>query len=366
MSLNTRKKQVKPKVTIDQKEATISTGKKFKGVFSGIFAFFTKKRLILLSLVSIFTFGILKYYPDIKNLSTLSILDNSFIMDQEKKLLEIENKIVSNKEKLDLLEEKDDVLLNLQAKILELNTEIQEISEKNNLITQQNKELIDYIELIREKPKDLDVKIEEPKGIQKVQLDYEERILFDQQQNKDSIYESNINTEAVKESPINKSIDDEKNNLAALIIDKIEENVRVKENFDDEVELLLTLDLDYENIDNLKNISNSPIPTPEEIISELDNYLKENINLYIGDNKLKSKFFDILSREVNVARVNYSDTSLIEELKSNIYNDDLTDAKIILSKLEFRDELIDISEKLELRTVYLNELNNLKLRFENN
>ncbi|MGI9312920.1 MAG: hypothetical protein ACR2O9_05215, partial [Alphaproteobacteria bacterium] len=139
-----------------------------------------------------------------------------------------------------------------------------------------------------------------------------------------------------------------------------------KENFDDEVELLLTLDLDYENIDNLKNISNSPIPTPEEIISELDNYLKENINLYKGDNKLKSKFFDILSREVNIARVNYSDTSLIEELKSNIYNDDLTNAKIILSKLEFRDELIDISEKLELRTVYLNELNNLKLRFENN
>ena len=43
MSLNTRKKQVKPKVTIDQKEATISTGKKFKGAFSGIFAFFTKK-----------------------------------------------------------------------------------------------------------------------------------------------------------------------------------------------------------------------------------------------------------------------------------------------------------------------------------
>ena len=41
MSLNTRKKQVKPKVTIDQKEATISTGKKFKGAFSGIFFFFS-------------------------------------------------------------------------------------------------------------------------------------------------------------------------------------------------------------------------------------------------------------------------------------------------------------------------------------
>ena len=73
------------------------------------FAFFTKKRLILLSLISIFTFGILKYYPDIKNLSTLSILDNSFIMDQEKKLLEIENKIVSNKEKLDLYGKSYDV-----------------------------------------------------------------------------------------------------------------------------------------------------------------------------------------------------------------------------------------------------------------
>ena len=48
----------------------------------------------------------------------------------------------------------------------------------------------------------------------------------------------------------------------------------------------------------------------------MDN-LKENINLYKGENKLKSKFFDILSREVNVARVNYSDTSLIEELKSS-------------------------------------------------
>ena len=111
--------------------------------------------------------------------------------------------------------------------------------------------------------------------------------------------EKNINTEAVNESPINKSIYDEKNKLVALIIDKIEENVRVKENFDDEVELLLTLDLDYENIDNLKNISNSPIPTPEEIISELDNYLKENINLYKGDNKLKSKFFDILSKPLS-------------------------------------------------------------------
>ena len=366
MSLNTRKKQIKPKVTIDQKEDNISTGKKLKGVFSGIFGFFSKKRLFLLSILLIFTFGILKYYPDIKNLSNLSILDESFIMDQEKKIFEIENKIVSNKEKLDLLEDKNEALLNLQAKILELNTEIQEISEKNNLITQQNNELIDYIELIREKPKDAEIIIEEPKEIQKVQLGYDEEIFYEQQQNKDFVYEKKINTEAVNESPINTSIDNEKNNLVALIINKIEENVRVKENFDDEVELLLSLELDYENIDNLKNISNNLIPTPEEIISELDNYLKENINLYQGENKIKSKFFDILSKEVNVARVNYRDASLIEELRYNIYKDDLTDAKVILSKLEIRDELIDISEKLELRTVYLNELSNLKLRFENN
>tara|TARA_B110000444_G_scaffold261508_1_gene314423 strand:- start:4653 stop:5741 length:1089 start_codon:yes stop_codon:yes gene_type:complete len=362
MNINSRKKQIKPKVTIDQNKDDRSVFKKFKQRFLDILSIFSKKKLFLFGVLLISILLLFLYIPNIQNLTSLRIMDNSFINDQKQKISEIESNIVNNNERLDLLQEKDQHLLNLEVKIFELNTKIKEISEENNLITQKNNELIEHIKIIADKPsKEIKLK-EESFGAGEELINNNEDL-----SNIDEIDNNLRKIDKIEDSIIDKEIDPKKVNLVSLIIKRIEESVIFKEDFDDEIELLVSLNINYENMDELRDLSTKRIATPEEIIRDLDEYLKENINLYKGDNKFKSKFFEILSKEVNVARLNYSENvSLIEELKSNIYNDDLTNAMSIIRKTEFSEDLIDLSKNIELRSLYLNEIKYLKHKFENN
>ena len=109
MNANTRKKQIKPKVTIDQNEGSGSKSKAASKRFTLSKIKLNRKLFIGFGLLLIFAIPSYLFFKSNPDLSNFTILKNEVISEQNKKIDKIETQISNNNQLLLDLEKKDQV-----------------------------------------------------------------------------------------------------------------------------------------------------------------------------------------------------------------------------------------------------------------
>tara|TARA_B000000441_G_scaffold105029_1_gene74662 strand:- start:99 stop:638 length:540 start_codon:yes stop_codon:yes gene_type:complete len=145
MNANTRKKQIKPKVTIDQQEGSGSKSKAASKRFALLKIKLNRKFFIGLGFLLIFALPSYLFFKSNPDLANFTILKNEVISEQNKKIDKIETQISNNNQLLLDLERKDQALLRLESQMIELSEMLKVISEKNDIISNTNNQLMQYI-----------------------------------------------------------------------------------------------------------------------------------------------------------------------------------------------------------------------------
>ena len=108
-------------------------------------------------------------------------------------------------------------------------------------------------------------------------------------------------------------------------------------------------------------LSDKTIPTPNELVFELELLLEEDIILYRGDSGIRSKIFGILENQISIKKKNKTlEYAVIEEIKASIYNDNLDEVVDIIKGLNFDSDAEALLTNINNRTLYLNEIKHLK------
>ena len=359
MNANTRKKQIKPKVTIDQQEGSGSKSKAASKRFTLLKIKLNRKFFIGLGLLLIFALPSYLFFKSNPDLANFTILKNEVISEQNEKIDKIETQISNNNQLLLDLERKDQALLRLESQMIELSEMLKVISEKNDIISNTNNQLMQYINSENQKKlksQDNALLTEEiyMDNIQLLGKSINSEVISDETQEK--FFES-------KENEPRNNIESDKNkkNIAAIVIDRIEKNVAGKKDFRNEVDLLISIDNDVEAFSNLMELSDKTIPTPNELVFELELLLEEDIILYRGDSGIRSKIFGILENQISIKKKNKTlEYAVIEEIKASIYNDNLDEVVDIIKGLNFDSDAEALLTNINNRTLYLNEIKHLK------
>lgn len=359
MNSNTRKRQIKPKVTIDQHEGSGSKPKASSKRFILSKIKLNRKLLIGFGFLLIFALPSYLFFKSNPDLANFTILKNEVISEQNKKIDKIETQISNNNQLLLDLEKKDQALLRLESQIIELSEMLRVISEKNDIISNTNNQLMQYINSESQKKLNL----------QENALRTEELYMNDIQLLGKSINPGAISDEAQEkifdpqESEPRNNLEDNKNkkNIAVIIIDRIEKNVANKKDFRNEVDLLVSIGNGADAFSNLMELSDKSISTPNELVFELELLLEEDITLYRGDSGIRSKIFGILENQISIKKKNKNlESVVIEEIKASIYNDNLDEVVDIIKGLNFDGDAETLLTNINNRTLYLNEIKNLK------
>ncbi len=140
-SSNSRKKQIKPKLTIDHDNHGTEPKPKF-GFMKRFLSRLNSRILIYLIILGAFVYLVYFLTPFFNGTSNIKLIDGKILNEQESKITEIESQINNNNQLLLALQGKDDAIIDLERKIIELNNILNTISEKNIEITEQNNQLI--------------------------------------------------------------------------------------------------------------------------------------------------------------------------------------------------------------------------------
>ena len=364
MNTNTRKKQIKPKVTIDQDEVSTSKSKVSSKRFILSRIKLNRNLYIGIGLVLVVLLPSYFFFKSNLNLTNFTIFKNNVISEQNKKIDKIETQLSNNNQLLLDLEKKDQTLIRLESQIVKLSEMLKMISEKNDIISDKNDQLMKYI----------DNETKKKITLQESALDYEEEINVNDIQ----LVDSAINSETLAKEPKKKisgsqvpnlpdnSVDESnKKNIVSVVINRIEKNVANKEDFRNEVDLLATIGTDSEIINNLMKLSDKPISTPNEIVNQLELLLEEDIILYKGESGIKSKIFGILENQVSITKKNKSPGDVvIQEIKASIYNDNLDEVVETIKELNFKEDAKALLQNINNRTLYLNEMKYLKEKYD--
>ena len=363
MNTQTRKKQIKPKVIIDQKEGRESKTKAASKTFILPKIRLNRKLYIgfgFFLIVVLPSYLVFKFNPSIAN---FTILKNEVISEQNKKIDKIETQISNNNQLLLDLEKKDQALLRLETQMIELTEMLKVVSEKNDIISEKNNQLMQFIN-----SENLE------------NLKSQENLLPTEELPMDNIefLEKSINSEVIS-NELQKNIfetrepepsnnfegDKNKKNIATLVIKRIEKNVANKKNFRNEVDLLLSIDNNAELFSNLMELSDKIIPTPNELVYELELLLEEDIVLFNGESGIRSKVLGILENQISIKKKNKTlEDVVIEEIKASIYNDNLDEVADIIKGLTFGGDVEVILTNINNRTLYLNEIKHLKEMYD--
>ena len=363
MNSNTRKRQIKPKVTIDQHEGSGSKPKASSKRFILSKIKLNRKLLIGFGFLLIFALPSYLFFKSNPDLANFTILKNEVISEQNKKIDKMETQISNNNQLLLDLEKKDQALLRLESQIIELSEMLRVISEKNDIISNTNNQLMQYINSENQKKLKL----------QENALPTEELYMDNIQllgKYEDSGANSNETQEKFFESQENEprnilESDKNKKNIAAIVIDRIEKNVASKKYFRNEVDLLISIGNDVEAFSNLMELSDKTISTPNELVFELELLLEEDIILYRGDSGIRSKIFGILENQISIKKKNKTlEYVVIEEIKASIYNDNLDEVVDIIKGLNFDSDADALLTNINNRTLYLNEIKHLKEMYD--
>jgi len=367
-SSNSRKKQIKPKVTIDHD----IHGKDPKPKFGFMKRFLSKlNSKILVYLITFGAFVYLVYFliPFFNGTSNIKLIDVKILNEQEAKITEIESQINNNNQLLLALQGKDDAIIDLERKIIELNNILNTISEKNIEITEQNNQLISMMN---------ETKI--PGSNQSPNLINNEEIsLTDTKPVDDETFmpvddslislDKNIVMDPVQDVPtsIEVSISENNKNIVELVIRRIEENIDLKIEFQDEIDILQNLGLDDLAVNKLIKLSYETVPSQEDLINELDRILESQVSLFEGDNGFKSRVFNYISGEISITRKSYiQNPNKIDEIKANIYNDDLLDVLISIDKIDLESDKSTLIDMIKVRKIYKDNMRELRDKFEIN
>ena len=148
-------------------------------------------------------------------------------------------------------------------------------------------------------------------------------------------------------------------------MDRIKKNVASKRYFQNELELLVSIGFEDEDMRILRELSDQVILTPNELKKEFELLLKEDVILHDGENGLRSKFFDLLKNQISIKRKKQNqEYVLIEEIKANIYNDNLKEAIVIIEGLELDRDPQGILVNIKNRSLYLDEIKRLNEKYD--
>ena len=87
--------------------------------------------------------------------------------------------------------------------------------------------------------------------------------------------------------------------------------------------------------------------------------------MHDGENGLRSKFFDLLKNQISIKRKKQNqEYVLIEEIKANIYNDNLKEAIVIIERLELDRDPQGILVNIKNRSLYLDEIKRLNEKYD--
>ena len=87
--------------------------------------------------------------------------------------------------------------------------------------------------------------------------------------------------------------------------------------------------------------------------------------MHDGENGLRSKFFDLLKNQISIKRKKQNqEYVLIEEIKANIYNDNLKEAILIIERLELDRDPQGILVNIKNRSLYLDEIKRLNEKYD--
>ena len=364
MNTNTRKKQIKPKVTIDQDKVGIPKPKLASKIFS-LFKIKINRKLffwtVMTLIIALSTYLFLKSSP---SLTSITIFSKDAISEQNKKINEIESLITENSKLIRDLEEKDQMLLSLEAQMMEMNSMLSSIARENEIISEANNELIDYLNSANENkiitPEDeifIEDKIDRD-NIQLIEKTPDPKIILDES-------EAEI-SESTGTDTINSLADkNKKKNITSIVMDRIKKNVASKRYFQNELELLVSIGFEDEDMRILRELSDQVILTPNELKKEFELLLKEDVILHDGENGLRSKFFDLLKNQISIKRKKRNqEYVLIEEIKANIYNDNLKEAILIIERLELDRDPQGILVNIKNRSLYLDEIKRLNEKYD--
>ena len=363
MNANTRKKQIKPKVTIDQNEGSGSKSKAASKRFTLSKIKLNRKLFIGFGLLLIFAIPSYLFFKSNSDLSNFTILKNEVISEQNKKIDKIETQISNNNQLLLDLEKKDQALLKLESQMMELREMLKVISEKNDIISNTNNQLMQYINSENHKK----LKLQEnalPTG----EPDIDNIQLLRKSINTEEISdEAKENVSESQEIELENNLEGDQNekNIAVIVIDRIEKNVANKKDFRNEVDLLISIGNDVEALSNLMDLSDKTIFTPNELALELELLLEEDIILYRGESGIRSKIFGILENQISITKKNKTlEYVVIEEIKASIYNDNLDEVVDIIKSLNFDGDAEALLTNINNRTLYLNEIKHLKEMYD--
>lgn len=367
-SSNSRKNQIKPKVTIDDDDH----GKDPKPKFGFMKRFLS--RLNSKILMYLITFGALIYLvyfliPFFNGTSNIKLIDGKILNEQEAKITEIESKINNNNQLLLALQGKDDAIIDLERKIIELNNILNTISEKNIEITEQNNQLISMINETKNPLNDQSTNLinnEEMSLTDSTSVDDETFIPMD-----DSLtsLNKNIAMNSVQDTPtsIDVSISENNKNIVELVIRRIEENINLKIEFQDEIDILQNLGLDDLTANKLIELSYKTVPSQDDLINEFDRILESQVSLYEGDKGIKSRVFNYISGEISITKKSYIQNPYkIDEIKANIYNDDLLDVLISIDQIDLESDKSTLIDMIKVRKIYKDNMQELRDKFELN
>ena len=135
--------------------------------------------------------------------------------------------------------------------------------------------------------------------------------------------------------------------------------------FQIELELLVSIVFEDEDIRILRELSDQVILTPNELKKEFELLLKEDVILHDEENGLRSKFFDLLKNQISIKRKKQNqEYVLIEEIKANIYNDNLNEAIVIIERLELDRDPQGVLVNIKNRSLYLDEIKRLNEKYD--
>tara|TARA_B100000900_G_scaffold337138_1_gene299029 strand:- start:638 stop:1738 length:1101 start_codon:yes stop_codon:yes gene_type:complete len=366
MNTNTRKKQIKPKVTINQDEPSSSKSRvtSRRSVLARLRV--SRKAVIWLVLIIIFVvaaYFILKSNPKLTN---ISLMNNDIISEQNEKIGIIENQISDNNQLLRELEKKDQALLRLESQVIELNSMIREISEKNDSITEANDQLLQYVQTENKKKTIFETS----------KIDFEEELYRDNMQvvAKTNSNENNSNKTieatvvAQEPDPLNDSFNkSNKKSIISIVLDRIEQNIANNKSFSNEVELLVIIGVEDPVTLNLNKLSDKIIPTPNDLINELELLLEEEIILYKGDGGISSKIYSLIKDQISIKRKSQAQqTDVLNEIRTNIYNDNLKVAEALVEDLNSSKDTEVLVMKINNRKLYLEQIKYLIEKYELN
>ena len=159
--------------------------------------------------------------------------------------------------------------------------------------------------------------------------------------------------------------ENKKKNITSIVMDRIKKNVANKKYFQNELELLVSIGFEDEDIRILRELSDQVILTPNELKKEFELLLKEDVILHDGENGLRSKFFDLLKNQISIKRKKQNqEYVLIEEIKANIYNDNLNEAIVLIERLELESDPQGILVNIKNRSLYLDEIKRLNEKYD--